>query len=102
MVNNDICITKSRSRDIKLQISNFGEENENIVFLDVTIKIENNRIRDVMVDRFMVKQETICHISVTRNTEVMKHVTQSVRHGKYNKRILMVVMTTKMKQKEFN
>ena len=57
------------------------EKNENIVFLNVSIKMENNRIGDVIiVDHFMMKKETIRHISINWDTEVMKFLTQSVRH----------------------
>ena len=65
-------------------------------------KMENNRIRDIIVDHFIIKKEAICHIPVTGDTEVMKPFTQSVKHGKYDKRILMVVIATNMKQKKFN
>ena len=56
MLKNNICITKIRK------------------------EMENNRIRDVQVDHYMMKKETICHISVIWDIEVMKLFTQSVRH----------------------
>ena len=34
----------------------------------------------IKVDHFIMKKETICHISVIWDTEVMKHFTQSVMH----------------------
>ena len=42
--------------------------------------MEINRICDVIVDHFMMKKETICHMSVIWDTEVMKPFTQSARH----------------------
>ena len=34
--------------------------------------MENNRICDVIVDHFIMKKETICHISVIWDAEVIK------------------------------
>ena len=41
--------------------------------------MENNRICDVLVDHFIMKKETICHISAIWETDVIKLFTQSVR-----------------------
>ena len=42
--------------------------------------MENNRISAVIVAHFIMKKETICHIFVISDTEVMKLFTQSERH----------------------
>ena len=42
--------------------------------------MENNRILEVIIDHFIMKKETICHISVIWDTEDMTLFTQSVRH----------------------
>ena len=70
----------SPSRDMKLQSPNFQEENDNITLLNVSIKRENNRIGDLIVDHFIMKELTICHISVIWDTEVMKPFIQSVKN----------------------
>ena len=40
--------------------------------------MESNRIRDFIAHHLVMKKETICHISVIWDTEVMKLFTQSV------------------------
>ena len=64
--------------------------------------MENNGIRDVIVDHFIMKEEIICHICVIWVTGVMKLLAQSVRHWKYDYKIFVVVMATKLEPNEFN
>ena len=75
-------LTKSAKPFSRYEAINFKfpREEQNIVFLNVSIKMENNRIRDVIVDYFIMKKEIICHISVIWDTEVMTLFKQSVRH----------------------
>ena len=62
----------------------------------------SNRIRDVIVNHIMMKKQTIYHISVIWDTEVMKLFTQSQAYWKYNHKTFMVVMPTKLEQNKFN
>ena len=72
-------------------------------FFNVSIKMENNRFRDVTVDHFIRKKETMCCISIVWDTEVMKLITHSVRHiGSAITRIFMVVMATKLGKNKFD
>ena len=65
--------------------------------------MENNRISAVIVADFIMKKETICHIFVISDAEVMNLFTQSERHIRNNNhKIFMVVMATKLEQNEFN
>ena len=65
--------------------------------------MENNRISAVIVGHFIMKKETIRHIFVTLDTEVMKLLKRSERHARNNNRkIFMVVMATNLEQNEFN
>ena len=65
--------------------------------------MENNRISAIIVAHFIMKKETIRHIFVISDTEVLKLFTQSERHIRYNNhKIFMVVMATKLEQNEFN
>ena len=54
----------SRYQSHKFQISEKKEQN--IFFLDVSIKIEN-RICDVIDDQFIMKKEAICHHEKSSN-----------------------------------
>ena len=67
----------SRYQSYKFEISEKKEQN--IFFLDASIKIEN-RICDVIDDQFIKKKETICQISVIWDTEVMTLFVHSERH----------------------
>ena len=71
----------SNSRDMKLKGSNFREENDNMVLLSVSIKMENNRIGVITVNHIKMKKETICHISVIWDIDIMKLFTKSVGHN---------------------
>ena len=53
--------------------------------------MENNRIHDVIVHNFTMKKEKICHISPTFHTV-------SKSYWKYNQKIFMIVMATKLEQ----
>ena len=65
--------------------------------------MENNRISAVIVAHFIMKKETIRHILVISDTEVMKLFTRSERNIRNNNhKIFMVVMATKLEQNEFN
>ena len=99
-------LTKSAKPFSRYEAINFKfpREKQNIVFLNVSIKLENNRIRDVIVDYFIMKKEIICQISVIWDTEVMTLFKQSVSkaYWKCNHKIVMVVMATKLEQNKFN
>ena len=65
--------------------------------------MDNNRISAVIVAHFIRKKETIRHIFVISDTEVMKLLKRSERHAiNNNRKIFMVVMATNLEQNEFN
>ena len=66
-------------------------------------KMENdNRIRDVTVDHFVKKKETICHTSVIWDTKVIKLFTVRKAYWTYSHKIFIVVRATELQQNKFN
>ena len=65
--------------------------------------MQNNRISAVIVSHFIMKKETIRHIFVISDTEVIKLFTRSEGHFRNNNRkIFMIVMGIKLEQNEFD
>ena len=72
---------QGRSRDIEAINFKFPrKKQQNIFFPQCQHKKMENIICDVIIDHFIIKKETICHISVIWNIEVMTLFIQSVRH----------------------
>ena len=80
MLKNDMCINKIRQAVQKMGNYKFQIAKTKTKYCFASIKMENNRIREVIVDHFIMKKETICHISVIWDAEVMTLFAQSVRH----------------------